>query len=140
MKIQLPEAFCQEMKSLLGEEYGQYLDSFDQPRNFGLRINTLKWTPGQWEERLLWPTEPVPWTENGFFYSGQVQPSKDPYYYAGLYYLQEPSAMAPGALLPVEPGDLVLDLCAAPGGKSTELGARLKGQGMLAVYLLFSVA
>lgn len=131
MKIQLPEAFCQEMKSLLGEEYGQYLDSFDQPRNFGLRINTLKWTPDQWGERLLWPTEPVPWTENGFFYSGQVQPSKDPYYYAGLYYLQEPSAMAPGALLPVEPGDLVLDLCAAPGGKSTELGARLKGQGML---------
>lgn len=131
MKIQLPNEFLQEMESLLGEEYGQYLDSFDRPRNYGLRVNTLKWTPEECEKRLPWPLEPVPWTENGFFYDGRFQPSKDPYYYGGLYYLQEPSAMAPAALLPVEPGDMVLDLCAAPGGKSTELGARLKGRGML---------
>ena len=57
--------------------------------------------------------------------------AKDLYYYAGLYYLQEPSAMTPASVLPVEPGDRVLDLCAAPGGKSTELGAKLMGKGVL---------
>lgn len=80
--------------------------------------------------------EPVPWTDNGFYYDGSLEgealrPSKHPAYYAGLYYLQEPSAMTPAAMLPVVPGDRVLDLCAAPGGKSTELASKLKGRGML---------
>ncbi len=131
MKIELPENFCREMKALLGDEYEQYIASFDRPRSLGLRVNTLRWTPGECRQRLPWPTEPVGWVENGFFYDESANPSKDPYYYAGLYYLQEPSAMTPASLLPVEPGDMVLDLCAAPGGKSTELGARLKGRGML---------
>ena len=75
---------------------------------------------------------PVPWTDNGFYYDGErLSPAKHPYYSAGLYYLQEPSAMTPASRLPVEPGDKVLDLCAAPGGKATELGARLKGEGLL---------
>lgn len=127
----LPEEFLKEMKELLGEEYGQYLESFSEPPSRGLRVNTLKWTRTQCMEKLPWKTEPVPWVSNGLFYDGDQRLSKDPYYYAGLYYLQEPSAMTPAALLPVEPGDMVLDICAAPGGKSTELGARLKGRGML---------
>ena len=63
--------------------------------------------------------------------SSRQKPAKDPYYYAGLYYLQEPSAMTPAHVLPIEPGDRVLDICAAPGGKSTELAAKLKGKGVL---------
>ncbi len=132
MTIDLPQAFRQEMKSLLGEDYDAYLKSFEEPRSFGLRVNTLRLSVRECREKLSCRTEPVPWIDNGLFYEGdEVRLSKDPYYYAGLYYLQEPSAMTPAALLPVEPGDMVLDLCAAPGGKSTELGAKLKGKGML---------
>src|SRR5699024_8068546 len=66
------------------------------------------------------------------------QPAKHPYYFAGLYYLQEPSAMTPADRLPVEPGDRELDVCATPGGKATELGARLQGAGVLAANDLSS--
>lgn len=76
--------------------------------------------------------EQVPWCEEGFYYNGLLhQPAKHPYYHAGLYYIQEPSAMLPASLLPVEPGDKVLDLCAAPGGKSTQIASKLQGKGLL---------
>ena len=130
MRQDLPEPFRIQMQELLGGEYDAYLESFDAPPAAGLRVNTAKWTPAEAAGKLGVPLRPVPWTDNGFYYnSGRL--SKDPYYYAGLYYLQEPSAMAPARFLPVKPGDRVLDLCAAPGGKSTELGARLKGRGLL---------
>ena len=134
---QLPKEFLAEMKLLLGDEYHRYLKSFEEGWKPGLRVNTRKLEPGQLRAMVPWELEPVPWTGNGFYYSseagdeGGVRPSKHPAYYCGLYYLQEPSAMTPAAMLPVEPGDRVLDLCAAPGGKSTELGARLMGQGLL---------
>ena len=131
MTIQLPEAFQESMKSLLGDEYNDYLESFDVPRIYGLRANTLKWSPEECQDHIQTKLEPVPWISNGFFYEEEARMSKDPYYYAGLYYLQEPSAMTPASILPVCPGDKILDLCAAPGGKSTELGARLRGQGLL---------
>lgn len=137
---QLPESFLSEMKELLGNEYNSYAESLKESWKPGLRVNTLKIKPQQLEAMVPWSMEPVPWTGNGFYY-GQEQggdgmkkdnrPSRHPAYYCGLYYLQEPSAMAPAALLPVSPGERVLDLCAAPGGKSTELGAGLKGRGLL---------
>lgn len=118
------------MKDLLGDDYQAYVDSFEEPRIYGLRVNTLKWTPEQCRQ-VYGDFQPVPWIANGLLYPEERRMAKDPYYYAGLYYLQEPSAMTPASVLPVEPGDKVLDLCAAPGGKSTELGAKLKGQGVL---------
>lgn len=128
----LSREFLDSMKSLLGEEeFKAYLDSFEEERIYGLRVNTLKISPEAFEEKADFNLQPVPWISNGFYYDGDSRPSKDPYYYAGLYYLQEPSAMTPASLLPLVPGDRVLDLCAAPGGKSTELGARLKGKGVL---------
>ncbi len=130
MKIQLSETFTASMKDLLGDEYQAYLDSFEELRIYGLRVNTLKWTPEQCRQ-VYEDFQPVPWIANGLLYPEERRMAKDPYYYAGLYYLQEPSAMTPASVLPVEPGDKVLDLCAAPGGKSTELGAKLKGQGVL---------
>ena len=76
-------------------------------------------------KRLVpFPVTPIPWIPNGYFYPEDVRPSYCPFYQAGLYYLQEPSAMTPASCLPVTPGENVLDLCAAPGGKATELGAR----------------
>lgn len=133
---QLPEAFLLKMQKLLGEEFGQYLESFKEEWKPGLRVNTLKLSPKELAELVPWNLEPVPWADNGFYYDGTLdgevlRPSKHPAYYAGLYYLQEPSAMTPAAMLPVVPGDRVLDLCAAPGGKSTELASKLKGRGML---------
>lgn len=128
----LSEEFLTRMRDLLGEQgYKEYLASFDEERHYGLRVNCLKVSPERFEEISGLTLKPVPWIANGFYYEGEERPAKDPYYYAGLYYLQEPSAMTPANLLPVEPGDRVLDLCAAPGGKSTELGARLKGRGVL---------
>lgn len=128
---ELPERFRQEMQAILGEEYQEYLAVFDKPVNRGVRVNTLRWTPEECRRKLPCEVEPVPWIPNGFFYEEETRLSKIPYYYGGLYYLQEPSAMVPASVLPVKPGDMILDLCAAPGGKSTELGARLKGKGML---------
>lgn len=130
--MKLPELFLKNMGALLGEEYQAWLDSFKQTPVQGLRINTTKTDTRTWEDQLSpYPIERIPWTSNGYYYPAAVRPAKHPYYYAGLYYLQEPSAMTPAELLPVNPGDRVLDLCAAPGGKSTELGAKLMGKGLL---------
>lgn len=130
--IQLPEAFLLEMKEQLKEDYEQFLDSYKQPSFAGLRINTNKTDVEWFMENNPFDLQAVPWIYNGFYYdsNGQI-PSKDLYYHCGLYYLQEPSAMTPANRLPIEPGDKVLDLCAAPGGKATELGAKLQGEGCL---------
>ncbi|MCI9590141.1 MAG: SAM-dependent methyltransferase [Lachnospiraceae bacterium] len=131
-QFQLPEEYLQHMKCLLGEEeYLNYIKSFDNGRYQGLRANGIKLAPEELKDLAPWTLEKIPWIPNGFYYDENVKPAKDPYYYAGLYYLQEPSAMTPASTLPVNPGDRVLDLCAAPGGKSTELGAKLKGKGIL---------
>ena len=129
--MNLPEAFLKKMKLLLGEEYDAFLASFDEGRRNGLRVNRLRISPEQFEEVAPFALERVPWAENGYFVDYQDYPGQHPWYRAGVYYLQEPSAMAPAQILPVQPGDRVLDLCAAPGGKATELGARLSGEGIL---------
>lgn len=129
--MKLPEAFQHRMKELLGEEYEAFEASYDKTSACGLRVNTLKVTPEQFQACCPFPIEPIPWISKGFYYHQEDQPAKHPYYYAGLYYIQEPSAMTPASFLPVEPGQKVLDLCAAPGGKSTELAAKLCGQGVL---------
>jgi len=130
---ELPEEFLEKMKQFLGEEYPEYLASYEEEPRSGLRVNTGRLTPEQFLDMAQtadWNLKPVPWTKNGFYYQGE-RPSRHPWYYAGLYYLQEPSAMSPAAWLPIKPGDRVLDLCAAPGGKSTELAAKLAGTGVL---------
>ncbi len=132
MGISLPEAYQRSMRSYMTEsEYDAYLDSLcDQPVS-SLHVNTLKITPERLRDLLDCDLEKIAWTDNGFYFDPDQRLSKDPYYYAGLYYLQEASAMIPASYLPVKPGDRVLDLCAAPGGKSTQLGAKLKGEGIL---------
>lgn len=120
------------MKVLLGEEFEDYIACYEEPRLYGLRVNTKKISVEEFKKICPFEITPIPWIENGFYYDGdKVQPAKHPYYFAGLYYLQEPSAMTPANRLPVNPGDKVLDVCAAPGGKATELGAKLKGEGVL---------
>ncbi|WP_167956295.1 RsmB/NOP family class I SAM-dependent RNA methyltransferase [Anaerosporobacter faecicola] len=127
----LPKTFEDRMKKLLGEEYDSFVSSYQDKYKTGLRVNRLKLTGKEFEPISPCPVKPIPWTTNGYYYDGKNQPAKHPYYHAGLYYIQEPSAMLPAALLPIEPGDKVLDVCAAPGGKSTELAAKLGGTGLL---------
>ena len=130
--MNLPEEYILKMKSLLNEEYDEYIASFDNERLYGIRVNTLKMPVDEFYNKKLYELSPVKWCKEGFYYNGaNVRPSKNPYYYAGLYYLQEPSAMSTGAVADVKPGERVLDICAAPGGKSTQVGARLKGDGIL---------
>ena len=129
--MELPAAFLAQMQELLGEEYTEYMDSFQEKRIYGLRLNRMKVTQDEFSVINPYETEQIPWIDNGYFYQGDVKPGKHPYYFAGMYYLQEPSAMTPANRLPIEPGDKVLDICAAPGGKSTELAAKLNGTGLL---------
>lgn len=129
--MKLPKLFEDRMKSLLGDEYKEYLQCYEKPHFGGIRINTLKISPEEFGHLCPFSLKRIPWIPNGYYYDINEQPARHPYYYGGLYYIQEPSAMTPASLLPVKPGDKVLDLCAAPGGKSTELGAKLKGQGLL---------
>lgn len=130
--MNLPQEYMEKMKHLLGEkEFQQYLASFEQKSKTGFRINSLKWSKEQYVKKPLFGIEPVVWCEEGFYCEEQARPAKHPYYYAGLYYIQEPSAMSPASVLPIEKGDYVLDICAAPGGKSTQLGARLGQTGIL---------
>lgn len=128
--MELPESFKKRIKGQLGDEYDSYLSSYDEKSVSGLRVNTLKLSPERFKEISPYEIKKIPWVNNGFYYDN-VQPAKQPYYYAGMYYLQEPSAMTPASLIPINENDHVLDLCAAPGGKSTELAARLNGTGVL---------
>lgn len=129
--MNLPKLFEDRMRRLLGEEYEEYLQCYSKPHYGGIRVNTLKLSPEEFEKLCPFPIQRIPWVANGYYYDTQEQPARHPYYYAGLYYIQEPSAMTPASLLPVQKGDKVLDICAAPGGKSTELGAKLSGEGLL---------
>ena len=129
--MHLPAAYLEEMKSLLGDDYKLYEASLMQISKRAIRINTTKISVDEFRRIAPWELTPIPWIDNGFFVETSEAVSKHPYYFAGLYYVQEASAMTPANRLNVTPGDKVLDMCAAPGGKATELGARLKGDGVL---------
>lgn len=129
--MKLPEAFTNRMQQMLGAEYDAFLASYDEPRHYGLRVNTLKLAVEEFMRISPFKLEPVPWAREGFYLESDERPAKHPYYHAGLYYIQEPSAMITVAVLNPQPGDRVLDLCAAPGGKSTQIAARLAGRGVL---------
>ena len=127
----LPLPFLERMKEMLGDDYDAFLKSYENPRTYGLRVNTSKLSCQDFEKLSPFPLRPIPWIRNGYFYDEESRPARCPYYQAGLYYLQEPSAMTPASRLAIKPGDFVLDLCAAPGGKATALGAALNDTGFL---------
>lgn len=135
----LPEKFLDRMKEMLGAEYEEFVQSFENDKYQALRVNPLKKkvsADGQScdanvEDLQLFHLTPVSWEENGFYYTKEDQPGKHAYHEAGVYYIQEPSAMAVVPLLEACPGEKVLDLCAAPGGKSTQIAGYLQGKGLL---------
>ncbi len=123
----LPEAFLNRIQAQLGDEYEAFLQSLERPRAVALRFNPLK---GE-RPALPFAGGPVPWEAKGVYYEPAARPGLHPYHDAGVYYLQEASAMSAVALLAPQPGERICDLCAAPGGKSTQIAGRLEGQGFL---------
>ena len=127
----LPEQFLRRMENLLGSEYQDFLASYEKPKVSSLRFNSLKGTEEDFIEKAGFSLHPIPWAAGGYYYKEDERPGKHPYHEAGVYYIQEASAMAPAEYLSPVPGERVLDLCAAPGGKSAQLGAAMKGEGLL---------
>lgn len=157
----LPEQFLDRMQKMLGSEYEAFVESFEQEKYQALRLNALKISMNGVSARALGESStentveklaqdsmtkseqdasqtnafahltPVSWAKNGYYYEKEDTPGKHPYHEAGVYYIQEPSAMAPVTLLDPQPGEHILDLCAAPGGKSTQIAAAMNGEGLL---------
>ncbi len=135
--MRLPEAFVTEMAELWqqfqpGGTLADFLAAHQEKPSAGLRVNPLKLTAAKMSQLLPAATlEPVPWSSTGFYTAEDLNPGKLPFYHAGLYYIQEPSAMFPAEILAAIPGEKVLDLCAAPGGKSSRIAAMVGEQGLL---------
>ncbi|MCL2618389.1 MAG: RsmB/NOP family class I SAM-dependent RNA methyltransferase [Defluviitaleaceae bacterium] len=127
----LPIEFTDNMRSQLGGEFDAFLAAMGDEPQAGLRANRLKISPGEPEGLLGRELTPVPWCAEGFYMPPGFRAGKSPLYHAGLYYIQEPSAMSAAAALDPRPGERVLDLCAAPGGKSTQLAGMMGGAGLL---------
>ena len=127
----LPTTFAEAMRDQLGADFDKYIESLSAKPFYGIRINTLKTTAEEvFEEINVWH-EQIPWIKNGYYVEDTSVFTKHPFYYAGMYYIQEPSAMTPVEWLAPLPDDKVLDLCAAPGGKSTQIATYLTGEGFL---------
>ncbi len=134
--MNLPIEFEKKMKAFLGDEWDDFLYSYDNNRFQALRFNTLKVQSPEERMRILKTLKissdkKVSWANEAYYFDENVRPGKHPYHEMGLYYIQEPSAMSAAALLAPKPGMRVLDLCAAPGGKSTQLAAYLGDSGLL---------
>lgn len=129
--IGLPEAFVSRMRTLLGSEYESFEASYKTERQYGLRRNLLKGTQEDFLRVMPFPLEHVSWAREGYYYDAAAQPGRHVLHEAGAYYIQEPSAMAVTEVLDPKPGERILDFCAAPGGKTTQIAGRMQGQGLL---------
>ncbi|WP_349291542.1 RsmF rRNA methyltransferase first C-terminal domain-containing protein [Neobacillus sedimentimangrovi] len=129
--MELPKDFRDKMRDLLKYEYENFIKSYEDHKAQGLRVNTLKIDMEVFQKMSPFHLDKIPWVKEGFYYGATDRPGKHPYHEAGLYYIQEPSAMAAGELVDPQPGERVLDLCAAPGGKTTHMAVRMQQQGFL---------
>lgn len=127
----LPAAFLARMERLLGSEYEAFLRSYGEERRYGLRRNPLKITEEDFIKRMPFPLQKISWAREGYYYDAASQPGRHVLHEAGAYYIQEPSAMAVVEALAPKPGERILDLCAAPGGKTTQIAGRMQGEGLL---------
>ncbi len=128
----LPKDFEIRMQGMLNEAYPAFMRSYENDKFQALRVNALKGSREEFIEKSPFgDLQEVAWEKNGFYYDKDQQPGKNPLHDAGVYYIQEPSAMAPAAYLEAKPGERILDLCAAPGGKTTQTASYMQNQGIL---------
>ena len=129
--MELPAAFEKRMQDMLGAEYTAFRASYNEPHKRGIRLNTVKCTKEQLEHALPFTLVQTPFSLLSFYVPTDTKMAALPLYHAGAFYSQEPSASSAVTLLAPEPGDKVLDLCAAPGGKSTQIAALTGDTGLL---------
>lgn len=130
-KNRLPEAYLARMELLLGSEYGAFFKSYGERRQYGLRRNPLKITEEAFIKVMPFPLQKISWAREGYYYDAVSRPGSHVLHEAGAYYIQEPSAMAAVEALAPGPGERILDLCAAPGGKTTQIAGKMQGEGLL---------
>lgn len=130
-ELKLPQLFKDKMKNLLQDEFDAFIQSYHEEKKQGLRINSLKIEADDFLKINPFNLQEIPWVKEGYFYQANDRPGKHPYHDAGLYYIQEPSAMAVAELVNPKPGERILDLCAAPGGKTTHMASKMNGEGIL---------
>ncbi len=137
--MQIPDEFKNRMQSMLKGDYPAFLQAFTQGgEHTAIRINVLKQNARESIFAVAGQLEPVPWCPDGYYTDKSKLSGRHPYHIAGLFYFQEPSAMAVVEALAIEPDDRVLDLCAAPGGKATQAGVKLQGSGLLVANEIIS--
>ncbi|MDE6373212.1 MAG: RsmF rRNA methyltransferase first C-terminal domain-containing protein [Clostridia bacterium] len=128
--IELPQRFKERMRPLMGDKYEDFLASYDRSPYKAIRVNTLKISTEEFKKISPFELRPVSWEKNGFYVT-EEKAGKSVLHAAGLYYVQEPSAMCAVPLLNVKRGERVLDLCSAPGGKGTQIAQQMEGDGVL---------
>ncbi|MBN2259607.1 MAG: RsmB/NOP family class I SAM-dependent RNA methyltransferase [Clostridiales bacterium] len=129
--MKLPKKYTESLKDLLNDEYEEFINHYKESRTYGLRVNTLKLTPEAFEKIFPYKITKIPWTSDGYYYSGEDDITRSPLYYAGLFYVQEPTAMAPVEILEPESNSYVLDFCSAPGGKTVQIASKLNQTGVI---------
>ncbi len=149
--MNLPERFLNDVKELLGDEFDDFIKSYEQKKTTAIRVNTMKIIKSYEQKKttairvntmkmekdrlkgfLDCNTEDIPWAEEGLYYDEyEYKPGRNPLHDAGAYYLQEPSALSVVPKADIQEGDRVLDMCAAPGGKSTYILSKLNNTGLL---------
>ena len=128
----IPELFKEKMQKILGEEYPAFIDALEnKPAVRGMRVNLIKTTAEKLISDGEFCLEPLGYVDNGFILREQRAMGASPYHHAGMVYMQDPGAMASVAALDIEPDWWVADLCAAPGGKSSQIAERLGKGGFL---------
>ena len=130
-KEMLPIQFTERMQKMLGDEYEAFEASYAMEKKQALRFNPLKGEKEAFLEKVPFSLSKVEWSQNGYYYEKEDAPGKHPYHEAGVYYIQEPSAQTPAQFLEAKPGERILDLCSAPGGKATQIAGAMNGEGLL---------
>ena len=128
--IRLHEAFVRAVTARLGDEAEAFLRACEEAPHRGMRMNPRKPLPPE-ARAVLTPGEPIPWADDAFELAADTAAGSHPLHEAGAFYMQEPSAMAPAEVLRAGPGERVLDLCAAPGGKTVRIADGMGGDGLL---------
>lgn len=134
-KKNLPTEFLKEMKDLLGPSYNDFLKSYEEKKTSAIRVNTLKMSREKFEELGLFSidtsSDRLAWSDESYYVDEAASPGQNPLHDAGAYYIQEPSAISVVGKSHIGPGEYILDMCAAPGGKSTYILSKLGGSGLL---------